>query len=119
MERKQLTELLFALLPSLFILIGIIMVDWIIMADESNQMILIVKNAFSPIIFLLLIMSLVLALIGLMRYYRWLSGKSPACPYCGSMMKVRTAKRSKYRGQQFWGCSRYFISGCKGKIHIG
>lgn len=32
---------------------------------------------------------------------------SPTCPECGSMMKVRTAKRGAHAGQPFWGCSRY------------
>ena len=31
----------------------------------------------------------------------------PSCPECGSIMKMRTAKRGTYTGQPFWGCSRY------------
>lgn len=29
------------------------------------------------------------------------------CPRCSSPMVLRTAKRSQYQGQQFWGCSTY------------
>jgi hypothetical protein len=29
------------------------------------------------------------------------------CPGCNSHMVLRTAKKGKYRGRQFWGCSRY------------
>lgn len=31
----------------------------------------------------------------------------PSCPVCGSGMRLRTAKRGKRAGRQFWGCSRY------------
>jgi hypothetical protein len=32
---------------------------------------------------------------------------SPACPKCGSEMKLRTAKKGDNQGQQFWGCSNF------------
>ena len=31
----------------------------------------------------------------------------PSCPTCNSPMAMRTAKRGKSAGSQFWGCSRY------------
>lgn len=31
----------------------------------------------------------------------------PSCPVCGSGMRLRTARRGKRAGRQFWGCSRY------------
>ena len=31
----------------------------------------------------------------------------PNCPMCQSPMKLRTAKRGKNAGSQFWGCSRF------------
>jgi len=37
---------------------------------------------------------------------------SPICPKCGSAMKLRTAKKGKYAGQKFWGCSNF--PGCHG-----
>lgn len=30
-----------------------------------------------------------------------------ACPQCGMAMRLRTAKRGKHPGSQFWGCSQY------------
>ena len=39
-------------------------------------------------------------------------GSPPACPKCGSSMHLRTARRGRNAGNQFWGCSRYPI--CKG-----
>jgi hypothetical protein len=32
---------------------------------------------------------------------------SPPCPLCGSTMRVRVAKKGRFRGRQFWGCSSY------------
>ena len=32
---------------------------------------------------------------------------TPPCPDCGSPMVLRTARRGKNKGGQFWGCSRY------------
>lgn len=37
---------------------------------------------------------------------------SPLCPRCGSVMKLREAKRGANLGKKFWGCSRYPT--CKG-----
>jgi DNA-binding helix-hairpin-helix protein with protein kinase domain len=41
---------------------------------------------------------------------------SPRCPKCGSGMCVRVAKKGRYSGQQFWGCSRF--PSCKGTTPI-
>lgn len=41
---------------------------------------------------------------------------SPACPLCGSTMRVRVAKKGRFRGQQFWGCSSY--PRCKGILDM-
>lgn len=35
------------------------------------------------------------------------SDGSPTCPGCGSIMKMRMAKRGVHAGQPFWGCSRF------------
>lgn len=40
------------------------------------------------------------------------AGKGPPCPYCGAPTIKRTARRGRYWGQSFWGCSRY--PACKG-----
>jgi four helix bundle suffix protein len=37
---------------------------------------------------------------------------SPACPLCGSLMALRTAKKGPRAGSQFWGCAKY--PSCKG-----
>jgi restriction system protein len=29
------------------------------------------------------------------------------CPACGSEMVVKVARKGKYAGQKFWGCSRF------------
>jgi hypothetical protein len=34
------------------------------------------------------------------------------CPKCGDVMRKRLAKRGPYKGDRFWGCSRY--PNCKG-----
>ncbi|WP_414931051.1 topoisomerase DNA-binding C4 zinc finger domain-containing protein [Vibrio europaeus] len=36
----------------------------------------------------------------------------PICPRCGSDMKLRTARKGRNSGSQFWGCSKY--PACKG-----
>lgn len=36
----------------------------------------------------------------------------PACPLCGKIMALRTARQGKNQGSQFWGCSSY--PDCKG-----
>lgn len=38
----------------------------------------------------------------------------PACPLCKSPMVLRTAKRGPNAGSQFWGCSMFATTGCKG-----
>lgn len=40
----------------------------------------------------------------------------PDCPNCGSEMKLRTARKGKYAGQQFWGCSSF--PKCRGTVNI-
>ena len=40
----------------------------------------------------------------------------PDCPRCGSEMKLRTARKGKYAGQQFWGCSGF--PKCRGTVNI-
>ena len=37
---------------------------------------------------------------------------NPTCPKCRSTMVLRTARQGRYRGKQFWGCSRF--PKCKG-----
>lgn len=37
---------------------------------------------------------------------------APLCPLCGKPMRQRTARKGKFAGQQFWGCSGY--PECKG-----
>ncbi len=34
-------------------------------------------------------------------------GKPPKCPYCGSTMLLRTARKGMSAGHKFWGCSRF------------
>jgi len=40
----------------------------------------------------------------------------PLCPECGGAMVVRTARRGRRAGQQFWGCAAY--PKCKGVVPI-
>jgi restriction system protein len=42
--------------------------------------------------------------------------KPPACPVCGTLMALRTAKAGKNAGSQFWGCTSY--PDCKGTSPI-
>ena len=42
--------------------------------------------------------------------------RTPACPQCGQLMVLRTAKIGKNAGQQFWGCSAY--PDCKGVAKV-
>lgn len=42
--------------------------------------------------------------------------KPPACPQCGTLMALRTAKSGKNPGSQFWGCTSY--PDCKGTAQI-
>ena len=39
---------------------------------------------------------------------------SPACPFCQSPMVLRTAKRGDNAGSQFWGCSTFARTKCRG-----
>ena len=36
------------------------------------------------------------------------------CPKCGAEMRRRTAKRERYRGREFWGCTGY--PACNGTV---
>ena len=38
------------------------------------------------------------------------------CPKCGTPMVLKTAKKSKYKGHEFWGCPKY--PDCKGLIPL-
>ena len=40
----------------------------------------------------------------------------PSCPSCGSNMVKRTARKGRYAGSQFWGCSRY--PRCRGLLNV-
>jgi restriction system protein len=40
---------------------------------------------------------------------------TPQCPHCNSPMKLRTAKKGKTAGSQFWGCSKY--PDCRGTLN--
>ena len=42
--------------------------------------------------------------------------QNPTCPICGSPTQLRTARRGRNAGQQFYGCSRYPT--CKGIVNI-
>ncbi len=42
--------------------------------------------------------------------------KEPYCPKCGSKMMLRTAKKGRYAGKNFWGCSKY--PNCNGILNI-
>ena len=35
------------------------------------------------------------------------ASSTPSCPRCGSGMVWRLARRGRYAGKHFWGCSRY------------
>ena len=41
---------------------------------------------------------------------------SPFCPKCGSKMILRTEKKGKYIGQNFWGCTTF--PHCNGILNI-
>ena len=42
--------------------------------------------------------------------------KEPFCPKCGSKMVLRTARKGKFAGKNFWGCSKY--PNCNGILNI-
>jgi transposase-like protein len=44
------------------------------------------------------------------------AGDTPVCPRCGSEMRLRTARRGKNAGSQFYGCSTY--PRCKGTRNV-
>ena len=41
---------------------------------------------------------------------------TPSCPVCGSTMLRKTARRGRYKGRDFFGCSRY--PACTGIVNI-
>jgi restriction system protein len=45
------------------------------------------------------------------------SEKQLACPLCGKLMVLRTARKGPQRGSQFWGCSGYLE--CRGTRGLG
>lgn len=44
---------------------------------------------------------------------------SPECPLCKSPMVLRTAKRGDNAGAQFWGCSSFATTKCRGTRQVG
>ena len=42
--------------------------------------------------------------------------QEPFCPKCGSRMVLRTARRGRYAGKNFWGCSKY--PNCNGILNV-
>ena len=44
--------------------------------------------------------------------------ESPPCPICGSSMLLRVARTGPRAGGQFWGCSRWTETECKGIVNI-
>jgi len=40
------------------------------------------------------------------------NARLPACPFCGTLMALRTAQQGKHAGSQFWGCTAFPT--CKG-----
>ena len=42
---------------------------------------------------------------------------SPECPQCGAAMVLKTARRGRNAGGQFWGCTKY--PECKGTLDVG
>lgn len=40
----------------------------------------------------------------------------PPCPKCGSTMVKRQGKKGKYKGKDFWGCSKFSSAGCRGML---
>ena len=46
-----------------------------------------------------------------------LPNSAPDCPECGRSMAIRSARRGRNAGQQFWGCTGY--PRCRGIVNIG
>jgi ABC-type multidrug transport system fused ATPase/permease subunit len=119
-------ELIIALLPAFLVLI-IALLFSVVMPSIIGEMFSSIAKQSEPvkipgtgyIAIPFILIAVVFAIQGLTRYFAWTSGRTPSCPCCGSRMTMRTARRGRYRGQRFWGCSHYFLSGCRGKIHIG
>jgi restriction system protein len=44
--------------------------------------------------------------------------RQPSCPLCSGEMVLRRATRGKNAGHQFWGCSQFSKTGCKGIVNI-
>ena len=44
---------------------------------------------------------------------------TPACPICRSPMILKTARRGRNPGSQFWGCSTYGTTKCRGILQVG
>lgn len=42
---------------------------------------------------------------------------APTCPRCAASMRKRVARKGRFQGQAFWGCSRY--PRCKGTRSLG
>ena len=46
------------------------------------------------------------------------SGDAPKCPICGAPMVKKMAKKGVNAGKEFWSCSNYTTTGCKGTRKI-
>jgi hypothetical protein len=79
------------------------------------------EPAYSPHSLLLvggsLIVSLIIAGVATLESRnRKASHAAIVCPKCGAPVKARMAQRGRYRGQKFFGCSRY--PECNGLLSI-
>jgi restriction system protein len=43
---------------------------------------------------------------------------APTCPLCGSRMLLRTGQKGQNAGSQFWGCSKFSTSRCRGTRQV-
>jgi hypothetical protein len=50
------------------------------------------------------------------EFWKIVDPLAPQCPVCGNQLTVRTAKRSRTPGTQFWGCRSY--PNCTFTAHI-
>lgn len=41
----------------------------------------------------------------------------PRCPLCGAPMELRKARRGQYKGREFWGCSMFGVTKCRGIVN--